>query len=216
MKYLLAICYILFFIPFIGKFIFPILISNWIVNWFLIILLSILLPIGYAKSLTDCANGTEKAKKPATTINEFLFIFCLSIGLHVFSSQTLIATDNLLNAMATEKVNSAEIFQLTYKDHAEKNNRGFAQIIYWRQGVLIQYKLNSGAYKLFEPSQSDIDMYRENVELKNKKQALNAFNKEQSIIAMYFSLFQIVSFLLITKLSLYLLESKAKAIKSDP
>ena len=209
MKYLSAICFALFFFPLIGKYVFPILVSNWVINWVMLGAFSILLPIAYAHSHVQ-------QKKPFQ-LNEFLLLFCLSVGLHAFSSHALITTDNLLNSAIHERFSYAQLFEKTYVDNAEDDNKTFAQFIYWKDGISIQYKLNSGEYAVYEPTPDDISKYQENVDVSIKKKALNTFNTEQSKIAMFFTLFQIAAFLFVSQLSLYWLGRKAnKQIQPTP
>ncbi|MBA6392180.1 hypothetical protein H4J38_15530 [Colwellia sp. BRX10-3] len=216
MKYLTIICNILFYIPLIGQYIFPILISNWIINWIMFALLSVLLPLAYSKSLvshsTEIKVGIQLPKK----LNGFLVLFCLSVGLHVFSSQSLIYVDNILNNGFESQFNEAQLFEKTYVDNAEEDNKFVAQAIYIDYGVAVQFKLNSGGYTIFEPSSSDIESYKENEAINLKVKNLNKFNTEQSKLAMYFSLFQIFIFLLIAQMNLYWLNRKAnKKINKD-
>ncbi len=209
MKYLSAICFALFIYPLVGKFAFPILISNWVINWVMFGVFSILLPIAYAHSYVQ-------RKKPFQ-LNEFLLLFCISVGLHAFSSQALITTDNLLNSSVYERFSYAQLFEKTYVDNAEEDNQTFAQFIYWKDGISVQYKLNSGEYAVYEPTPDDISKYQENLDVSIKKKALNAFNTEQSKIAMFFTLFQIAAFLFVSQLSLYWLSRKAnKQIQPTP
>ena len=206
MKFLTAICYILFFIPIVGKFALPILLSNWVLNWFLFGLFSILLPIAYTKSLVDGGG-----KKQTSKVNEFLVLFCLSIGLHAFSSQSLIVVNNYLNITAESHIDSAQLFEKTYISDAEEYNRIFAQYIYTNDGVSVQFKLDSGEYEVFTPSPIDIKKYQENEKTENKVRELSVFHSEQSLIAMYFTLFQIITFLVIIQIILYLQTCRAKA-----
>lgn len=212
MKYLSGICTILFLIPLIGKHLFPFLVSNWIINWILFILLSVLLPLAYSRSLVPHSTETQVPKK----LNEFLVLFCLSVGLNVFSSQSLIFVDNILNSGFESRLNPAQLFEKTYEDNEEKHNKFFAEAIYKDYGVSVQFKLDSGGYKAFEPSLSEINSYKEHEELSLKVKNLNKFNTEQSELAMYSSLFQICIFLLIAQLNLFWLNRKAnKPIKQD-
>ena len=140
----------------------------------------------------------------------------MSVGIHAFSSQALITTDNLLNLTFEERFSYSQMFEKTYLDNAEENNKTFAQFIYWKDGVAVQYKLNSGEYALYRPTQDDIQKHQENVDLNNDKQALNKFNAEQSEIAMFFTLFQIAVFLAVSQLSFFWLGRKAnKRINTD-
>ncbi|MCY7297565.1 hypothetical protein [Alteromonas sp. a30] len=209
MKYISAICFALFIFPLVGKFAFPILISNWVINWVMFGVFSILLPIAYAHSHVQ--------RKKSFQLNEFLLLFCISVGLHAFSSQALITADNLLNSAVYERFSYAQLFEKTYVDNAEEDNQTFAQFIYWKDGISVQYKLNSGEYALYEPTSDDIRKYQENVDVNKSKQALNTFNTEQSKIAMFFTIFQIVTFIFVSQLSLYWLRRKAnKQINPTP
>lgn len=208
MKYLTIICNILFYIPLIGR-IFPILISNWVINWILFALLSVLLPLAYSMSLVSHSKEIKVGAQLPKKLNGFLVLFCLSVGLHVFSSQSLIYVDNILNNGIESQLNEAQLFEKTYVDNAEEHNKLVAQAIYIDYGVTVQFKLNSGRYMVFEPSSSDIESYKENEVINLKVKNLNKFNTEQSELAMYFSLFQIGIFLLIAQLSLYWLNYKA-------
>ena len=64
---------------------------------------------------------------------------------------------------------------------------------------------------MFTPSPIDIKKYQENEKTENKVRELSVFHSEQSLIAMYFTLFQIITFLVIIQIILYLQTCRAKA-----
>ena len=216
MRYLSTVCQILFLIPLIGHYLLPVLVSNLYVNWSLFTLLSVLLPLGYSKSLANYSKEMEIDNQFPLKLNIFLVLFCLSVGLKVFINQSLMYVNNITNDSLEPKYNAAQLFEKTYLDNAEEHNKLASQFIYKEYGVAVQYKLDSGEYMVFEPSPSDIESSKAHEEINLKFKELNKFNIEQSKLTMFFSAFQIVMFLLISQLNLYWLNYKAnKSFKQD-
>jgi hypothetical protein len=123
---------------------------------------------------------------------------------------------NNMNNALEPNYNAAQLFEKTYVDNEEEHNKLVSETIYREYSVAVQYKLNSGKYMVFEPTPTDIELSKTHDETNLKFKELNKFNIEQSRLAMFFSVFQIVMFLLISQLNLYRLNSKAnKPLKQD-
>ncbi|MBB1277443.1 hypothetical protein [Pseudoalteromonas sp. SR43-3] len=213
MKYLTFFCHALFYAQLIFIFTFPIEDGYLFENWVLIVLLSVLLPIAY--SISSFKQPLVATKVLPIKLNEFLVLFCLSVGLNVLSTQGFILKSNAVELEFDSSVNSAELFKRTYLDSEEKN-RLHAQAIYQNYGVIVQFKLESGEYKDFNPSTLDVKKNKDNAASDLKISELKKWYVKQSGNAIYISLFQIFGFLLIAKSTLVWLNRIAnKPIKQD-
>ncbi|WP_286232946.1 hypothetical protein [Thalassotalea sediminis] len=213
MKYLTFFCHILFYVQLIFIFVFPIEDGYLFENWGLIVLLSILLPIAY--SISSFKQPINATKVLPIGLNEFLVLFILSVGLNVLSTKGFILKSNAVELGFDSSVNSVELFKRTYLDSEEKN-RLHAQAIYQNYGVIVQFKLESGNYKDFNPSTLDVNKYDDNAATNLKISELKKWYVKQSGNAIYLSLFQIFGFLLIAKLTLLWLNRIAnKQLKQD-
>ena len=76
MNKLLNICIALWIVPFLGKQYFPEIFGAWYIQWPAVILLSVLLPIGFAKTLSFYYQSKPKSLKSISRPTAFLLIFC--------------------------------------------------------------------------------------------------------------------------------------------
>lgn len=206
MKYLTLFCYLLFAFPIALYFLYSDFLTNLTMLLPSMVIFSIILPIRYALSIIDeirllKSNNSlfEKIK-----VNEFLFLFSGSIILNLSLSCWLLSSNQLLHSTFEQKMNPAVVFQNTYSDNSESNNKRTAQIAYHWYGIGVQYKLDSDEYQVYKPTKSDIEEHKKETALRAEKDKIYKSNFNNLKYILYFSIFQITLFMLITSIYLWL------------
>ena len=151
MKSLSSFCLLLWLIPYFGKQYFPEVFSVWYIQWTTFGLLSVLLPFGFAKSVS-----IKKEQKYATS---FLFIFLVNVFLTGTGLNLLKSTNTYLSVQSELVPENASLAAINNENPEVRNV--IAQVVYKEFGQPIMYKDESNNLVIYSPSEDDKKSYRE-------------------------------------------------------
>ncbi len=154
MQILLTLSSITFLILIVGREMFPSILGNFYVFWGLNLSLVIMLAIGFAKSLSIYFQGDQK------TINTFsnaawyllLFLSVLIIPITVHYGMNSLNNFNFSydRGLSIKDTSSCE---------TEESRKFMAGFLFGQYGIKIPYRLDSGDYKVFQPTEEQIKEY---------------------------------------------------------
>lgn len=151
MKSLSIFCLLLWLIPYFGKQYFLELFSTWYIQWTSFGLLNVLLPFGFAKSIS-----IQKEQKYATS---FLFIFLANVYLIGTGLNLLKSTNTYLTVQSASVPENASLAAINNEKPEVRNV--IAQVIYKEFGQPIMYKNESNELVIYSPTEDDKKSYRE-------------------------------------------------------
>ena len=167
MNTLLSTCYITWGIYFWGKDLIPSVFRNFYVFWGVNIGLIVLLSIGFAKSLSIYFQTKNKKIQSITHSAWFLLLFLLIIILPITVHHTMESfntfSDRMLRIMDTSP------------PETEERRKKMASFIFSQYGLQIPYRLDSGAYETFQPTEKQEKKYE--VKLESNKETIELGQK---------------------------------------
>lgn len=209
MKYLPIFCLALWLLPFLGKQIVPDIFSVWYIQWPFFLLLSILVPYGFAKSIRISVENKLQYKACGHCFL-FLFIFLTNNFLMGFGFNMLQSIPKLTTAST---VNMPEGLSLHAIDNKDPDNRKLiASVIYTEFGQPIMYKDDSNNLIIYSPTAEEKLKYKDNQMTTSKVKELikNTENQTTEIIFLY--LWSMLSFFFIFTLTFSFEQRKAAKV----
>lgn len=206
MKSLSSFCLLLWIIPYFGKQYFPEIFSVWYIQWTSFGLLSILLPYGFAKSIS---NKTEHKYAPT-----FLFIFLINVFLTGIGLSLLESTNTYLTVQSELVPENASLASINNENPEVRIV--IAQVIYKEFGQPIMYKNKSNELVIYDPTEDDKKSYRERFTTGEKAKEIIKNTTRQIKEIMYLFGWACGCFLIIFIITFRLEQSKAnKNLKRD-
>ena len=153
MKSLSRFCLLLWLVPYFGKQYFPEEFSVWYIQWTTFGLLSVLLPFGFAKSVS-----IKKEQKYATF---FLFIFLFDLFLLGTGLNLLKSTNTSLNSSVQLELVPENASLAAINNENPEVRSVIAQVVYKVFGQPIMYKDELNNLIIYSPSEEDKKSYRE-------------------------------------------------------
>ncbi len=191
MRFLLIVCLLLWFIPFMGNKLLPNIFSVWYVQWPLFLLLSILVPYGFAKSIRISVENKFHYKEFGNCLL-FLFIFLANNLLMGVGFNMLQSVPKMLTAST---VNMPENMSLQAINNEIPDNRKLiASVIYTEFGQPIIYKDDANNLVIYNPTAEEKLKYQENEMTISKAKSLIEKTKSQAVEIMYLYLWSVLSF----------------------
>jgi hypothetical protein len=182
MKILLSICSIIYAISVFGRPLFPAIFNNLYTFWIINIVLAVLVPIGFAKSLAIYFRQETKNLKSIKDVSLFLLIFFMAILLPI-------TVHHSLNSLKTPVLSSEPMFSIkkTSECNNEENRKWEAEFLFRQYGIKIPYKLDSGEYEIYEPTPNEIKKHNKKLEERKEMLALemelNRRSRSSSVVA---------------------------------
>ncbi|WP_343817650.1 hypothetical protein [Colwellia asteriadis] len=206
MKSLSSFCLLLWIIPYFGKQYFPEIFSAWYIQWTSFGLLSILLPYGFAKSIS---NQTEHKYAPT-----FLFLFLINVFLTGIGLNLLKSTNTYLTVQSELIPENASLASINNENPEVRIV--IAQVIYKEFGQPIMYKNKSNDLVIYSPTEDDKKSYRERFTTGVKAKEIIKNTTRQIKEIMYLFGWACGCFLIIFIITFRLEQSKAnKSLKQD-
>jgi hypothetical protein len=206
MKSLSSFCLLLWLIPYFGKQYFPEIFSVWYIQWTSFGLLSLLLPYGFAKSIS---NKIEHKYAPT-----FLFIFLINVFLTGIGLNLLKSTNTYLTVQSELVPENASLASINNENPEVRIV--IAQVIYKEFGQPIMYKNKSNELVIYNPTEDDKKSYRERFTTGEKAKEIIKNTTRQIKEIMYLFGWACGCFLIIFIITFRLEQSKAnKKIKRD-
>ena len=213
MKYLSIFCLLVWLFPFIGKQIAPSIFSVWYVQWSLFLILSILVPYGFARSIRTSVENKLNYKECGNCLL-FLFIFLANNSLMVVGFNTLQSVPKFLTASTAYM---PENLSLQAIDNEKSENRKLiASVIYTEFGQPIMYKDDSNNLVVYAPTDEEKLKYKANEITASKVKDLVKKTKSQTLEVIYLYLWSMLSFFVVFALIFSFEQRKAsKVVASD-
>lgn len=209
MKYLPIFCLLLWLVPFIGKQIVPGIFSIWYVQWPLFLLLSILVPYGFAKSIRISVENKLHYKECGYCFL-FIFIFLANNFFMVVGFNMLQSIPKLVTASTT---NMPENLSLQAIDNEKSDNRKLiASVIYTEFGQPIMYKNDSNKLVVYAPTAEEKLKYKANEITASKAKDLVKNTKNQTLEVIYLYLWSMLSFFFVFALTFSFEQRKASKV----
>ena len=206
MKSLSSFCLLLWLIPYFGKQYFPEIFSVLYIQWTSFGLLSLLLPYGFAKSIS---NKIEHKYAPT-----FLFIFLINVFLTGIGLNLLKSTNTYLTVQSELVPENASLASINNENPEVRIV--IAQVIYKEFGQPIMYKNKSNELVIYNPTEDDKKSYRERFTTGEKAKEIIKNTTRQIKEIMYLFGWACGCFLIIFIITFRLEQSKAnKKIKRD-
>jgi hypothetical protein len=147
MKSLSNICILLWVIPYFGKQLFPDIFGHWYIVWPSFGLLSILLPFGFAKSISN-----KSDHKFAFT---FLLLFMINIFLNGVGLNLLKSTNTYLEVPLQIPLIKENSSLAAINNENPEVRKVVAQFIYKEFGQPIMFKNKLGEFVVYQPTDED-------------------------------------------------------------
>ncbi len=192
MRFLLIVCLLLWIIPFMGNKFFPSIFAVGYVQWPLFLLLSILVPYGFAKSIRISVENKLQYKEYGYCL-VFLFIFLANNFLLVGSFNMLQSVPKMLSASSASNIPENLSLQAIDNESSVKR-KIIASVVYIEFGQPIMYKDDSNNLVIYVPTAEEKLKYQEHKMTKSKAKGLIENTKNQTLEMMYLYLWSILSF----------------------
>lgn len=180
----------------------PVIFQYWLVQWIPIILLSLLLPIGFAKSLKEYYQSATESLKSIVTPLSFLGIFLISLSWPL-------ATTHAFTAMIYNPTRSSmDLLEGLYSMEDVKKREFVAKIIFEEYGQKVPYKDTQNEFIVFEPNDENKIMWENKRELKKESEELQTMLSDNSLKAFNISMIQILLFFIFFSVALLLENEK--------
>lgn len=212
MKYLSLICLLLWLVPYLGKELAPEVFYVWYLQLAPFLLLSILVPLGFARSIRMAVEKKLNYKECGHSFL-FLFIFLTSNFLmgfgfnlqqtipHLLAATSISMPENLaLNAVNSEKF---EVRKLV------------ASVVYSEFGQPIIYKDESNQLVMYAPTAEEKQKYKLNEMTASKIKDLVSQTKTKALEIMYLQIWSMLSFFFIFSCTFWLEQKKRRSQSSE-
>ncbi len=209
MKYLPIVCLLLWIVPFIGKQTVPSIFSAWYVQWPLFLLLSILVPYGFAKSIRTSVENKLHYKECGHCFF-FLFIFLANNFLMVVGVNTLQSIPKFLTASSTHMPENLSLQAINNEN--SDNRKLIASVIYTQFGQPIVYKDDSNKLVVYAPTEEEKLKYKANEITVSKAKDLVKSIKNQTLEVTYLYLWSMLSFFFTFALTFFIEQRKASNV----
>lgn len=191
MRFLLIVCLFLWIVPFAGNKLFPSIFSVWYVQWPLFLLLSILVPYGFAKSIRISVENKLQYKEFGNCLL-FLFIFLLNnlimgVGFNMLQSvpkMLIVSTASMPENMSLQAI----------ENESSDKRKFIASIMYIQFGQPIIYKDDTNNLVVYVPTAEEKLKYQENEMTSSKAKYLIDQTKKQTLEIMYLYVWSVLSF----------------------
>lgn len=207
MNKLLYICIFLLIVPFIGRQYYPEIFGVTYIQLPAIIMLMLLLPIGFAKALSIYFKTDIKSLKLIFRPIAFLLLFCVLLLMHLPANYVV----TTLFAVGPNYVldnSDLDILEGISKADTVDKRKLFAKIVFENSGDIVPYKLDSGEYAMYEPTELDRKEYERNRKAKELNKTYKEFIVNASLQSIYLQAAELISFLLIFTITL-IIEQKS-------
>lgn len=193
MKVLLNTCAVILVSYMVGKDIFPEIFRNFFMFWGINIGLVILLAIGFARSLSIYFQKEERTIKSFSNAAWFLLLFLSVLILPI----TVHYGMGSLNTFELSRNKGLPIND-TSSPETEERRKYLAGFLFGQYGTKIPYRLDSGEYKIFQPTEDQVKKYENSLErhketidleLQLSKLALLSFNLAITQAVLFFVAF---------------------------
>jgi len=206
MKSLSNVCILLWLIPYFGKQYFPDIFSVWYIQWTSFGLLSILLPYGFAKSISN--------KIHHKLASVFLFVFLINVFLTGVGLNWLKSANTFLTVQSELISENASLAAINNEDPEVRNV--IAQVIYKEFGQPIMYKSKSDELVVYLPTEADKNAYNKRFVTGVKAKEIIKNTSRQTTEIIYLFGWACVCFFIVFLLTFRFEQSKAnKHLKSD-
>lgn len=181
MKILLNTCVIIFASYLFGKHLLPSLFGNFFVFWGVNISLAILLAIGFSKALSIYFQQECKTIKSFSNSAWFLLLFLTIIIIPISVHHSM----DSLNTFKTSSLHALPVHDSSAFD-TEERRKLYAKFVFGEYGIKIPYKLESGEYITFEPTEDQIEKF--NIRQEQKEETIEI---EQNLSRVAYSSFRL-------------------------
>lgn len=180
-------CLVLFIILVVGRDIYPRILGHWFVQWPIIGILAILLPVGFGKSIADHFKSKTQNLKTLFFPLGFLFIF---LFLLIFPLLYNLMILNLLDLIPTRSlVYDGKLLEKTVVGSDENKRISAARLIFSVYGNKVPYRLGSGEFAVYEPTEGEIGEYEKRIQSRvNEKKSIEQIKKQSYV----FNCFQVL------------------------
>lgn len=159
MRILLPLSSITFLITIFGREIFPSIFGNFYVFWCVNLSLIIMLAIGFAKSLSVYFQGDKKTIKSFSNVAWFLFLFLSVLIIPITVHYSMKTLDSF--SMTSDR---GLPIKDTSSPETEESRKFMASFLFGQYGIKIPYRLESGDYIIFQPTEEQIKEYTAQLE----------------------------------------------------
>lgn len=211
---LLRVCLLLWIIPLMGNELLPSFFSVWYVQWPPFLLLSILVPYGFAKSILASVKNNFQHKEFSNCLL-FLFIFLINnfnmgVGFNMLQSVPKMFIES--STLSMPKNMSLQAIE----NNSADTRKLIASVMYVEFGQPIIYKDDENNLVIYAPTEEDKLKYQDGeitaLEAKNLIEQI----RKQSIITMYLYVWSLLSFFVTFALTFFSgRKNAAKAIASN-
>lgn len=213
MRFLLIVCLLLWIVPFMGNKLLPSIFSVWYVQWPPFLLLSILVPYGFAKSIqASMINNLQDKEFGNCLLFLFIFLannFLMGVGFNMLQSvpKMLIAsTPSMPENMSLQAI----------ENNSSDNRKLIASVMYIEFGQPIIYKDETKSLVVYVPTAEEKLKYQDKEITASKAKNLIDQTRKQTLETMYLYVWSVLSFFVTFALTVSAGRRKsAKIIASD-
>ena len=192
MKTTLNICVFLWVFAYFFPKAFPVLTKYPYILWFAIVLLSILLPVGFAYSLKGYFDSNKKTLKSIVIPTSYLGVFLSAL------IWPLVTTHGLNSLSAYPYMSDLKLISGLTAAENEESRLFWARTLYEEYGQKVAYKNSNDEFVIFEPKEEDVKKYKERRKFNEESeklmlnigaQARSAMNISLVLVGLFFILF---------------------------
>lgn len=213
MRFLLLVCLVLWIIPFMGNKLLPSIFSVWYVQWPPFLLLSILVPYGFAKSIQASVENNIQHRGFGRSLS-FLFIFLannflIGVGFNMLQSvpeMLVSSTPSMPKNMSLQAI----------ENESADNRKRIASVMYVEFGQPIMYKDDTNSLVIYVPTEEEKIKYQDKEITASKAKNLIDKTRKQTLETMYLYVWSVLSFFVTFALTFFSGRKKsAKVIASN-
>lgn len=213
MRFLLLVCLVLWIIPFMGNKLLPSFFSVWYVQWPPFLLLSILVPYGFAKSIQPSAVHSLQHKEFGNSLL-FLFIFLannflMGVGFNMQQSAPKMLTSSTPSMPKNMSLQAIE-------NNSAENRKIIASVMYVEFGQPIIYKDDANSLVIYVPTEEEKIKYQNKEITRSEAKNLIVQIRKQTLETIYLYAWSVLSFFVTFALTFFSGRKKAaKVIASN-
>ncbi len=191
MRFLLIVCLLLWIIPFMGNKLFPSIFSVWYVQWPPFLLLSILVPYGFAKSIQAAMINNIQDKEFGNCLL-FLFVFLANNFLMRVGFNMLQSVPKMLIASTPSMPENMSLQAI--ENNSSENRKFIASVMYIEFGQPIIYKDETNSLVVYVPTAEEKLKYQDKEITASKANNLIDQTRKQTLETMYLYVWSVLSF----------------------
>jgi len=162
LKWLLVITFLVWFLTWQGKRLYPALFGGYILQWSVVAMTAILIPLGMFFSVQALFRNRSSRRDAGWTCIGFVAFFSFIVAFHVSITPMLVRIANTMDSFSSsDDLILAKVLKGLYSENKSAERLKRAQLVYHISGVSMPYQLEDGSYTTFNPVKKDIDAWEE-------------------------------------------------------